>query len=97
MQNENWAVITSLPNAVEAELLRGMLADRVAVTMRERNELGAAIGLYSVMSSTMYDLLVAATDVETARALLDAYASESNEVTDDELNAVADEMYDERV
>ena len=97
MQNENWAVIASLPNAVEAELLRGMLADRVAVTMRERNELGAAIGLYSVMSSTMYDLLVAATDVETARALLDAYASESNEVTDDELNAVADEMYDERV
>lgn len=96
--SEDSIVLDSSPDLVQAELWRGVLeAEGIAATIRERNSLGAAIGLYTGATGSMHDLVVSETDRETARALLDAYESGRGEVSEQELADAAEEMFDERV
>lgn len=91
-------LLESAADAVDAELWRGVLgAEGIPAVVHERNPLGAAIGLYTGMSNTMYDLFVSENDAEVARALLQAYENGRGEVSEEELAAAAEEMFDERV
>ncbi len=98
MMNESWVLIETAGESVGAELARGSLeADGIAVVVRERDSLGAAMSVYSFHQNRVYDLYVAPEDAEDARALIAAYGNGRTELSDAELDAAASAAYDERV
>lgn len=98
VDNEQLVLIESAPEVTEAELLFGVLqAEGINPIMRERNQNGVALGMHSILLNSMYDLYVYATDLEKARAVLDAYNNGRGEFSEEELAAAAVAVYDERV
>ena len=57
MENEN-ILLVSAPDMVDAEVWRGILdAEGIPAFVQERNPLGAAIGLYTGMTGTIYEFI----------------------------------------
>jgi hypothetical protein len=73
MSEQHWEVVDSAPGEIQAELLRGLLASQGIPAFLSQEGIGHFGYVVTVGALGKVDILVPASMLEAARAVLDAY------------------------
>ena len=83
MSEQQWDVIDSVPGEIQAELLRGLLVSQGIPAYLSQEGLGHFGYVVTVGALGKVDILVPASKVEEARAVLEAYYAGEYTLTDE--------------